>query len=502
MKKLLFILVFIVVGTATGRAENVIQVVPFETTAGVTTDDVQSLSIEMRNSEKMLAFQFDILLPEGMSLDNTDGLDPFEFNEDRVSYTVDRRGNKTFDYLAEYSDPFDGGWITVMVFTLEAEGELTGLDGEIMRAYYLTDENMKQGVYPVRIRNTVITNADNTKKFKPVESTSYITIGESPLKSEEKVELKELTGYIPSFTIEAMNEEMSANKDITLLDISEADSIGAVPVVGGNGLALLSASAAGTETLIGAANIVAMNDDGNTCSQLNLTDEDRSFCSPCSFKVSNVNFDRVFKAGQWSTVCLPFSISTDQLAEISKSGVEVERLASYDAASNMLKFETVSEMSANTPYIVRCKTDSSPFADLVNVQVSASDVMNDIESNNVTMAGVFSTTRLDSDASVSYYGYNSVDGTFVKVGSNGTVYPFRAFISIPTSSANARYISVSHTNDMETGITDVEKNLSEAGTDVYSIDGRLVGKELSGNNADNNMPKGVYVIGEKKVIIK
>ena len=168
MKKILFILVFLIVGIATGGAENVIQVVPFETTAGVTTDDVQSFSIEMRNTEKMLAFQFDILLPEGISLDNTDGLDPFEFNEDRVSYTVDRRGNKTFDYLAEYSDPFDGGWITVMVFTLEAEGELDGLDGEIMRAYYLTDESMKPGVYPVRIRNTVITNADNTKKFKPV----------------------------------------------------------------------------------------------------------------------------------------------------------------------------------------------------------------------------------------------------------------------------------------------------------------------------------------------
>ena len=167
-------LFFLAAGMTAGKAEDVIQVVPFETTAGVTTDDMQSFSIEMRNSEKMLAFQFDILLPEGMSFDNTDGLDPFEFNEDRVSYTVDRRGNKTFDYLAEYSDPFDGGWITVMVFTLEAEGELTGLDGEIMRVYYLTDENMKSGVYPVRIRNTVMTNADNTKKFKPVESTSYI----------------------------------------------------------------------------------------------------------------------------------------------------------------------------------------------------------------------------------------------------------------------------------------------------------------------------------------
>ena len=118
----MIVLLFLMVVHTIGKAENIIQVVPFETKAGITTDDMQSFSIEMRNSEKMLAFQFDILLPEGMSFDNTDGLDPFEFNEDRVSYTVDRRGNKTFDYLAEYSEPFDGGWITVMVFTLEEDG--------------------------------------------------------------------------------------------------------------------------------------------------------------------------------------------------------------------------------------------------------------------------------------------------------------------------------------------------------------------------------------------
>lgn len=499
MKKLIIALVCMA-SAGFLHAEDAIQVVPFETKAGANVDDAKYFSIAMNNaSAEIWALQFDLLLPEGMKIDNESGYDPFELNTERFPHTTGRGGAITWKHTVYY-DLLESGWYRIIVFTSEAE-RIIGNSGELLNIYYLTDENMQPGLHPIYIKGAVLTITGDSD-IKPMESTSYCWIGESPLKSEEKVELKELTGYIPSFTIEAMNEEMAANKDITLLDISEADFIGAVPVVGGNGLALLSASAAGTETLIGAANIVAMNDDGNTCSQLNLTDEDRSFCSPCSFKVSNVNFDRVFKAGQWSTVCLPFSISTDQLAEISKSGVEVERLASYDAASNMLKFETVSEMSANTPYIVRCKTDSSPFADLVNVQVSASDVMNDIESNNVTMAGVFSTTRLDSDASVSYYGYNSVDGTFVKVGSNGTVYPFRAFISIPTSSANARYISVSHTNDMETGITDVEKNLSEAGTDVYSIDGRLVGKELSGNNADNNLPKGVYVIGEKKVIIK
>ena len=69
----MIVLLFLMVVHTIGKAENIIQVVPFETKAGITTDDMQSFSIEMRNSEKMLAFQFDILLPEGMSFDNTDG---------------------------------------------------------------------------------------------------------------------------------------------------------------------------------------------------------------------------------------------------------------------------------------------------------------------------------------------------------------------------------------------------------------------------------------------
>lgn len=499
--KHMIVLLFLMVVHTIGNAENIIQVVPFETKAGITTDDMQSFSIEMRNSEKMLAFQFDILLPEGMSLDNTDGLDPFEFNEERVSYTVDRRGNKTFDYLAEYSEPFDGGWITVMVFTLEEDGELTGLDGEIMRVYYLTNGNMEPGIYPVRIRNTVIANADNTKKFKPGESTSYITIGESPLKAESRVELKELTGYIPSFTIEAMNMEMSGNSNITSLDISNADSIGAIPMMG-NGLVQLSASAAESPILDDAANIVAMGTEGNTCNRLYLADEDKAFYSPCSFTATNASFDRVFKAGQWSTVCLPFNVPEEQLAKICDKGVEVEQLVEYDTVGNILRFEAVTEMEANTPYIIKCNSDNAPFSELTNVDVSESDGVKSIQINDASMIGVFSTTYLDSDASVSYYGYNSADGAFVKIGSNGTVYPFRAFISIPSEVVNAKILGIKHDDGTETSILGIECNSDKCKVNVYTLDGIFIRSFLNKKDAATHLPKGVYVMDNKKFIVK
>ena len=501
MKRILM-LFFLAVGMTAGKAEDVIQVVPFETTAGVTTDDMQNFSIEMRNSEKMLAFQFDILLPEGMSLDNTDGLDPFEFNEDRVSYTVDRRGNKTFDYLAEYSDPFDGGWITVMVFTLEAKGELKGLDGEIMRVYYLTDENMKPGVYPVRIRNTVLANADNTKKFKPVESTSYITIGESPLKTEQTVSMSSLTGYVPSFTVEQMNSQMEGNKVMTSLDLSSADSLGAVPVMGNkNGLVRVSATAA-TSTLADAKNVVVATADGDVCNSLSLADGDWNFNASEGFTAKNAAFNRVFKAGQWSTVCLPYGVSAEQLSVIKESGVEVERLTSYDADANILKFEAVTEMVANTPYIIKCCKETAPFEALADVAVAASATLNDVHCGIATMSGVLSTTILNSDASTSYYGYNSADGSFVKIGSNGTAYPFRAFISIPSTGAEVKRIGVEHGNGELTGVTEVDDTNATSAVDVYTVDGKLVRSSVSAGEATKGLVSGVYVVGSKKIVVR
>ena len=50
----MIVLLFLMVVHTIGKAENIIQVVPFETKAGLTTDDVQSFSIEMRNSEKQM----------------------------------------------------------------------------------------------------------------------------------------------------------------------------------------------------------------------------------------------------------------------------------------------------------------------------------------------------------------------------------------------------------------------------------------------------------------
>lgn len=130
-------------------ADGILRVVPFNAVAGTTSDDAACFEIEMTNSEIVWGFQFEMLLPEGMTLDTT--YDPFELNEDRFPYTEDRKHNKTFDHSIQYNQ-LEDGWIRVMVFATDAETRISENEGVVLYAYYLTSESMPTGVYPIDIR--------------------------------------------------------------------------------------------------------------------------------------------------------------------------------------------------------------------------------------------------------------------------------------------------------------------------------------------------------------
>ena len=477
------------------HSEDVLQVAPFEVKVGAVSADRAYFSIMMNNSSaEIWAVQFDVLLPEGMEIVRVMP------NQERFPNTYDDWDERyVYDHKIEYNEVSTGG--TRIVAYTTKERRIKGNSGEIMKVYYTSSEDMEPGIYPIKVKGADLT-ITGSSSIKPVESSSYCFVGESPLKTEQSVDMSSLTGYVPSFTIEAMNSQMAENSKLTLLDLSSADSLGAVPVMGNkNGLVRVSATAA-TSTLADAKSVVVATADGDVCNSLSLADGDWNFNASEGFTAKNAAFNRVFKAGQWSTVCLPYGVSAEQLSVIKENGTEVERLASYDADANILKFEAVTEMVANTPYIIKCSKECAPFEALADVAVAASATLNDVHCGIVTMSGVLSTTILNSDASVSYYGYNSADGSFVKIGSNGTAYPFRAFISIPSAGAEVKRIGVEHGNGELTGITEVDDMNTMSVTDVYTVDGKLVRSAVSVGKATKGLASGVYVVGSKKIVVR
>lgn len=172
MKKLTILLSLLSV-CLYGRAEGTLQVVSFGTTAGVVSDDAAYFEIEMTTPEPIWGLQFEMLLPEGMTLDET--YDPFELTEDCWPNTTGRKGNITYDHDISYQKHSDG-WIAVLVYAPSSAAARTkATEGIALKAYYLTDAQMEPGTYAIQIRQAKLA-VTTEKSYIPAESSTPIFI--------------------------------------------------------------------------------------------------------------------------------------------------------------------------------------------------------------------------------------------------------------------------------------------------------------------------------------
>ena len=265
-----------------------------------------------------------------------------------------------------------------------------------------------------------------THSLTGLQAVSYVIIGEdSPLSSDANLDMSALEGYVPSFVVEAMNTDLAANTNLVSLNLSGATELGAELQVPEDALWYTATKAGQT---------------------------------------------RVFPANQWSTVCLPFGLSSEQVDGVKAMGVEIEQLSSY--SGNSVKFEAVDVMTANEPYIVRSATAQAPFSSFSSMSVGELLPVA-VTKDELTMTGVYEQATLNSDANTLYYIFNAADGKFSRVGTNVTVSPFRAYLQRSANGNNARYIDVIHSGESATGIMEPEDAASSSnGAAVFDLQGR------------------------------
>lgn len=477
------------------RAEDVLQVVPFETKAGATINDAPYFYVAMNNaSAEIWALQFDLLLPEGMTIDDVSGWDPFELSTDRFPHTTGRDGRPTWKHSVYY-DLLESGWYRIIVFTSETE-RIIGNSGELFKVYYLTDETMQPGIHPIYIKGTVLTITGSTD-IQPGESTSYCVIGESPLKTAEEIDLSDFTGYIPSWVVESLNEDLASNT-ASSIRMEQTDSIGAaIETANKNVLYYVKAGSECAGQLAGKS-VVEVDGESYHCDDLYLYDGEYDFSVAQAMTGTKAYFDRTFIEEYWSTVCLPFAVTSEQVNLLKENGVQIEAMSAFDGSS--ITFTAVDEMLANTPYIVKCSSEMMPFAELEIAEVATTGALNEVSIDNIQMKGCYATTLLNSDDNTAYYVFNAATGEFVKVGKNGKVMPFRAYIQLTTDGTQPAAIRIRHENK-ETNITSIQDSDTTV-SNVYATSGKLVRKGVSIQQGIQGLEKGIYIINNRKIIIR
>ena len=225
---------------------------------------------------------------------------------------------------------------------------------------------------------------------------------------------------------------------------------------------------------------------------------------------------RSIKAGQWSTICLPFAMTSDQLTEAFGDGVELAEFTGYEVEDGnyaepsgiTLQFTKLAETAgtvANNPYLIKVtnaitydegftvkNVTLNPDKNKTRVVKTITD--EDYNDYTINFIGNLAKTKLTINS------FFISEGKFYKVTtSDKYTKGFRACFRLSNNIAPAFAKPMGIDIDGETtGIFEIKANERTLTDGVYTINGQYVGKNVD----SNTLPKGVYIINGQKIIVK
>lgn len=206
---------------------------------------------------------------------------------------------------------------------------------------------------------------------------------------------------------------------------------------------------------------------------------------------ANVTLIRPLSANNWNTICLPFNISQEQIAESFGTKTKVVKFDQV-GADNTVKFVSATTIEAGVPYLIK-PTAVAPTDGYKFYNVSVTETESKVEGNDgeIQFVGLLAAKDITEGGRVTAAGVTS-GGKIAMAKLGTTMKPFRAYFVFPSVQAvESCRIMV---DGEETGIKIVTDDSSLSTTDTYTIGGQRV----DGDNLD----KGVYIRGGRKFVVR
>lgn len=206
-------------------------------------------------------------------------------------------------------------------------------------------------------------------------------------------------------------------------------------------------------------------------------------------KGSNVSYDRVFTKDQPSTVCLPFALTAEELANVGKA------YTLSAVSGSKATFTPAAAIEAYKPYLLipsasgKLLEEIAAAKDITAVPAEAKTSV----SGSYSFVGTLQAKESVKTPNTEVYGFSADGGKFVRVGENASIDAFRAYISVPTtalSTAASRSIDIDFGGT--TGINEIQNAHSSSAAATYDVAGKRVDKNY----------KGVVIRNGKKMIQK
>lgn len=199
-----------------------------------------------------------------------------------------------------------------------------------------------------------------------------------------------------------------------------------------------------------------------------------------------VFLQRTFSSEYWNTICLPFSMSEEEVVATFGESTKILEFSSI-TDETILNFTETTSIEAAKPYLIK------PSATVVNpyfedVAITETEPLT-VEIDGYSFVGIYDATELSTDDV-----FLSTDGNLYHPSANSNVIKgMRAYFQLPnnTQSEEAK-LNLRGT----TGITDVVTSTNTSHKVLYNLNGQAIKFE------ENNIPKGIYIKDGKKMVIK
>lgn len=212
-------------------------------------------------------------------------------------------------------------------------------------------------------------------------------------------------------------------------------------------------------------------------------------------KVATVTLKRSISKDYLNTVCLPFDLSAEKIAEVFGEGSVVSDYTSV--TGTVMNFTPVTEMIANHPYIVKATEtfDTKNIAGVTLKTIAGNE-------NKIEFENTEKTFLADFVGSPLIHEFTYTDGSELFLGKDGKLYRpnakgdkmkgMRAYFEVVDYTGSEAKVNIGG------GLSSIDKLMNgEAMTGkVYNLNGQYVGNTLDG------LAKGLYIMNSKKYVVK
>lgn len=201
---------------------------------------------------------------------------------------------------------------------------------------------------------------------------------------------------------------------------------------------------------------------------------------------SKVSYDRNFTMNQPCTVCLPFALTAEELANVGKA------YTLSAVSGSKATFTPVEAIEAYKPYLLIPSADGklleniAATKDIADVPAEAKTSV----SGSYSFVGTLLAKKSVKTEGVEVYGFSANEGKFVHASANASIDAFRAYISVPSTALST---AASRSIDLDfggtTGINEIQNAQSSSAAATYDVAGKRVGKNYKGVVVSNGKKK-------------